>query len=64
MIVFLSFLFASFSMNSVGLIDTCTSSELASAALVIPSQPEDQPESLDTLGLVDKIQSIELHRFS
>ena len=52
MIVFLSFLFASFSMNSVGLIDTCTSSELASAALVIPSQPEDQPESLDTLGLV------------
>ena len=39
-------------MNSVDMLDKCTSAELASAALVVPSQPEDQPESLDTLGLV------------
>ena len=41
-------------MSSVDMLDKCTSEELASAALVIPSPPDDQPESLDTLGLVGK----------
>ena len=36
-----------------------TSSELASAALVVPGQPEDEPESLDTLGYDNTVQVTE-----